>query len=261
MSLIWKLQVENAFLKQQQSLYLSSITYSMIKYYERFIEQAYYAWIHPNFQKYYELNDPNYQLITITFDPSLFGEYNEPESEKQYILHELMKCIDKGYFNSFVGCFEYQENGTIHAHLAAHLAINWREIYKYLKSRFTANPKNIYAINFGEHKLTARWLCYLNKCNYPPEKQSNHIFSFGWQHSLDDENWFLNKHIQELSEAIPDEPSITGQEDEVLPVIGTRPEGDKPSKKIQNDAAKKAQIKDYEKQIEFYQNEIKILKK
>ena len=133
----------------------------------------------------------------------------------------------------------------------------------YLKSRFTANPKNIYAINFGEHKLTARWLCYLNKCNYPVEKQSQHIFSFGWQHSLDDENWYLNKNINlyECSEATPDEPSITGQEDEVLPVIGTRPEGDKPSKKIQNDAAKKAQIKDYENQILFYQNEIKILKK
>jgi len=269
MSLIWKLQVENAFLKQKQSLYLDSITYSMVKYYERYIEQAYYAWIHPNFQKYYEINNPDYQLITITFDPSLFGEYNDPESEKQYILHELMKCIDKGYFNSFVGCFEYQENGTIHAHLAAHLAINWREIYKYLKSRFTANPKNIYAINFGEHKLTPRWLCYLNKCNYPPEKQSQHIFTFGWQHSLDDENWFLNKSNKECSVATA---SILGKDETMNTVDPTKvgscvsvapkiPGAVRTFNKIQNEAAKKAQIQDYEKQIEFYQNEIKILKK
>lgn len=198
MSLLWKLQVENAYLKKESSLYLTSIDRHMVNRYKRHIEEAHYAWLHPNIQKYYKLENPDYQLITITFDPDLFGEYNDPELEKRYIFHQLMEAINKGYFYSFVGCFEYQKNGTVHAHVAAHLAISWLEIYQFLKSKFTANPKNRYAVNFGEHKLTRRWLCYLNGCNYPEEEQTDHIFSFSWQHTLDDENWFIDKYLYNL---------------------------------------------------------------
>lgn len=125
----------------------------------------------------YKLCEPQYQFLTITFDPSMFGEFNEPEREKQYILFYLYKCIKQNFFSSFMGCFEHQNRGAIHAHVAVDLKVNYKEVYKYLKPHFTCNPYNRNAIDFGKKQLFNGWVCYLNGCT-KGDLKTDHIFTY-----------------------------------------------------------------------------------
>lgn len=59
----------------------------------------------------------DYSFLTITFDPQKFGYINRPDEEQKYILHTLWQLIDKSLVRQLTGCFEYQKNGTTHAHI------------------------------------------------------------------------------------------------------------------------------------------------
>lgn len=88
----------------------------------------------------------DYKFITITFDPKKFGLYNVRSDEQNYILKQLLKLIKANKVKTLAGCFEYQKNGTTHAHLLARVTCSNTDIEDYLRPKFTDDPKNKYAI-------------------------------------------------------------------------------------------------------------------
>lgn len=91
-------------------------------------------------------DNTEYKFITITFDPKKFGLFNNRSDEQNYILKQLLKLIKANYIKSLAGCFEYQKNGTTHAHLIARVKCSNADIEDYLRPNFTDDPKNKYAI-------------------------------------------------------------------------------------------------------------------
>ncbi len=79
-------------------------------------------------------------------------------------------------FNSFIGCFETQKRGAIHAHLAIDLKGDETKLYQYLKRKFTNNPYNNLAIDLGKHALFAGWLCYINGCNKGQDRADHKFY-------------------------------------------------------------------------------------
>lgn len=103
-------------------------------------------------------------FITITFDPSKFGIDNDSEQERVYILHKLEKAINKIYIKRYYGCFEYQKNGTIHAHLVVDVGIaSPHDIRKHLKPYFTNNMRNLHAVQVEFPKSLSKVFRYINK--------------------------------------------------------------------------------------------------
>lgn len=124
-----------------------------------------------NLPPFYWLPIPHFKFITITFDPAKFGLNNEPSKEKNYILWHLTRIRKYGWCTCFSGCFEKQQNGTIHAHLI--MGTNYQtDVYKYLHKQFTDNPRNKVAIRIDPAKIRA--MEYIRK-------ESDHYFQSKFQ--------------------------------------------------------------------------------
>lgn len=87
-----------------------------------------------------------YHFLTITFDPSKFGLFNNHQDEQNYIFKTVRHCIKKEAIRQLTGCFEYQQNGTTHAHMIIRSDLNDRDIEDLLRPYYTDNEKNRYAI-------------------------------------------------------------------------------------------------------------------
>lgn len=94
----------------------------------------------------------DYQFLTITFDPQKFGLFNQPSDEQNYIFQKLWQSTHTAiiprscYITQLTGCFEYQKNGTTHAHIIIRTEYKPKEIEDYFRPFFTDDPKNKYAI-------------------------------------------------------------------------------------------------------------------
>lgn len=117
---------------------------------------------------YGEMSD--YQFLTITFDPQKFGLFNQPKDEQNYIFKYLTKSINKGFIKQLTGCFEYQKNGTTHAHIIIHTNYKPKEIEDHFRPSFTDDLKNRYAIK-----------CYplqKEKCEAYLQKESTEYYRY-----------------------------------------------------------------------------------
>jgi len=127
--------------------------------------------------KYYgEMID--YGFLTITFDPNKFGLFNQPSDEKNYIFKKLYKSITDQYINQLTGCFEFQKNGTVHAHIIIKTTYKPKEIEDYFRPFFTDDPKNKYAIK--------SYLLQKEKCEAYLQKESEEFFRYDPVRGLDD---------------------------------------------------------------------------
>lgn len=92
----------------------------------------------------------DYHFLTLTFDPAKFGLFNNPCDEKNFIFATLYKA--RKWIRHLTGCFEYQKNGTTHAHLLLSLLqtpnspSSDKDIEDWFRKFYTDNPKNKYAI-------------------------------------------------------------------------------------------------------------------
>lgn len=106
----------------------------------------------------------NAVFITITFDPSKFDVENDTNQERVYILHKLELAMQQYYILQYYGCFEYQKNGSIHAHLVADITNkSFHDIRKYLKPYFTNQPRNLHAVDVQYVKSMSKTIDYINK--------------------------------------------------------------------------------------------------
>lgn len=103
----------------------------------------------------------SYKFITITFDPTKFGTQQLDQQRKDYILHHLIKLYDNEMIKNFYGCFEYHKNGIVHSHIIAQTYVP-QDVYSYLKTKFTDNAKNKYAIQIDPAKIPQA-IDYINK--------------------------------------------------------------------------------------------------
>lgn len=88
----------------------------------------------------------DYHFITLTFDPSKFGQYNDEHDEKNYILMTIKLFQDLYKPLHLTGCFEYQGNGTIHGHFIISTNLNDEAIQSFFQPFFTDNKKNYRAV-------------------------------------------------------------------------------------------------------------------
>lgn len=86
----------------------------------------------------------DYRFLTITFDPSKFGLFNNHQDEQNYIFRTLYKS--RHMIKQLTGCFEYQQNGSTHAHMIIRTSYTDKEIEDYLRPMYTDNTRNKYAI-------------------------------------------------------------------------------------------------------------------
>jgi len=119
-----------------------------------------------------------YKFITITFDPKKFGLFNVKSDEQNYILKQLLKCIKANQIKSLAGCFEYQKNGTTHAHLIARVTCSNTTLEDTLKMKFTDDTKNKYAVKVEDPNS------FKNIENYL-QKESIEFFRYDIAASLD----------------------------------------------------------------------------
>lgn len=87
-----------------------------------------------------------YKFLTITFDPTKFGHYNNIEAEKNYILYTLRMLTKKNVITQLSGCFEFQKNGTTHAHVLIRTSSENKKIEELLRPYYTDNKRNVRAI-------------------------------------------------------------------------------------------------------------------
>lgn len=87
-----------------------------------------------------------YRFLTITFDPKKFGQYNNNNDERNYIFYTLDKSIRDCLINRLTGCFEYQVNGTTHAHILITTDKTDKQVEQYFRPYYTDDKRNIYAI-------------------------------------------------------------------------------------------------------------------
>ncbi len=138
-----------------------------------------------------------YKFITITFDPSKFGLYNNRQDEQNYILKHLLKIIKAKLIKSLAGCFEYQKrSGTTHAHLLARVTCTNNEIENYLRPSFTDNPKNNIAVRCEDPRN------FTNIENYL-KKESIEYYRYDNAASIDIDHMSI--------EDLPKKPTVNGQ--------------------------------------------------
>lgn len=111
-------------------------------------------------------------FITLTFDPSRFGESNSPKSEELYFLDIILSAIQKELLLPPVyGCFELQKNGSIHTHFIANTTTQEitslsesriSEIRNHFKTKLTDNTQNRNAVHMGNYR-ERKSLDYINK--------------------------------------------------------------------------------------------------
>lgn len=87
-----------------------------------------------------------YRFLTITFDPEKFGLYNNKTEEQNYILATLYRLILNNEIKQLTGSFEYQKNGTTHAHIIIRTTRGDKEIEDFLRPFYTDRENNKYAI-------------------------------------------------------------------------------------------------------------------
>jgi len=138
--------------------------------------------------KYYgEMID--YAFLTITFDPNKFGIFNQRVDEQNYIFRTLHKSIKKEYIKQLTGCFEYQKNGTTHAHIIIKTEYNDSKIEDFFRPFYTDDPKNKYAIK-----------CYRlqkEKCETYLQKESTEFFRYDLSfEDMDEPSPFIVDKIQ-----------------------------------------------------------------
>lgn len=92
------------------------------------------------------INKSDYKFITITLDPSKFGLFNQDEPQMNYIFRSLYNAINKSIITQLIGCFEYQKNGSIHAHAIIKSKLTTQEIDAYFAPQFTDITKKQFAI-------------------------------------------------------------------------------------------------------------------
>lgn len=150
-----------------------------------------------------------YQFLTITFDPNKFGLFNQPKDEQNYIFRVLYKCLhyDDGEYRSpitqLTGCFEYQKNGTTHAHIIIRTAYTPKQIEDFLRPQFTDDVKNKCAIK--------SYLLQKEKCEDYLIKESTEYFRYDKTNGLDD-----GLDMVELDEPIDKDNLTISQEQLVL---------------------------------------------
>lgn len=135
--------------------------------------------------KYYgEMKD--YQFLTITFDPNKFGIFNQPSDEQNYIFCYLKRAImtsiapKPSFITQLTGCFEYQKNGTTHAHIIIKSDYTTKQVEDFFRPFFTDDPKNKYAIK--------SYLLQKEKCETYLQKESTEFFRY-------------DKHFNDLEDA------------------------------------------------------------
>lgn len=88
----------------------------------------------------------SYKFLTITFDPTKFGHFNNIEAEKNYILYTLRMLTKTNVITQLSGCFEFQKNGTTHAHVLIRTSSENKKIEELLRPHYTDNKRNVRAI-------------------------------------------------------------------------------------------------------------------
>jgi len=88
----------------------------------------------------------HYRFLTITFDPKKFGQYNDNSLERNYIFKTIRKAIDDQLIEQVTGCFEYQKNGTTHAHMIISTQRADDVIEDFFRPYYTDDKRNKYAI-------------------------------------------------------------------------------------------------------------------
>uniref|UniRef100_UPI0040478851 hypothetical protein n=1 Tax=Flavobacterium sp. TaxID=239 RepID=UPI0040478851 len=119
-----------------------------------------------------------YKFITITYDPRKFGQFNNKSDEQNYILKQLLRLIKANHIKSLAGCFEYQKNGTTHAHLIARVTCCNTDIENYLRPKFTDDPRNNKAVKCEDPRS------FNNIENYL-KKESTEYFRYDTAASID----------------------------------------------------------------------------
>jgi len=120
----------------------------------------------------------DYGFLTITFDPNKFGLFNQPKDEQNYIFKQLKQAITDQYIFQLTGCFEYQKNGAVHAHLIIKSDYTNSQIEDYFRLHFTNDPRNRYAIKcFSLQK---------DKCESYIQKESQEYYRYDQINGFDE---------------------------------------------------------------------------
>lgn len=108
------------------------------------------------------IEEREYVFITLTFDPEKFGQNNDPEDEKKYLLFLISKLVRSDNLSQVYGSFEYQKNGSIHCHFISKFSD-----YGYIKQQFkkglTNRPRNDKAVDIKPVKGLKKLWDYINK--------------------------------------------------------------------------------------------------
>lgn len=116
---------------------------------------------------------PHWKFFTLTFDANKFGISNDPESEKNYILHQILTVYKKNLIRRPVyGCFEHHKSGKVHAHFIAFVIDNTVGIE--LRKAFTDNPRNKHAVDIGYAKFP-NCIKYIEKESTDYFQLKNHL--------------------------------------------------------------------------------------
>lgn len=152
---ISELRAENKKLKEQLNFFLGNSNINNDS------TELYYA--KRDWQELFHPPDKDVLLVpnqtfffTLTFDPDKFGHNNDPEDEEDYILivlHKAFKDKERFNINGIYMCFEKQKSGVIHAHGITRSSPYYMKATKhFLKTCFTNNPRNIYAVQYEPSK-------------------------------------------------------------------------------------------------------------
>lgn len=115
-----------------------------------------------------QIDEREFIFITLTFDPEKFGQNNQPEDEKSYLLSVISKLVKTNNLQEIYGSFEYQKNGAIHCHFISKFS-DYSYIKKQLKVAMTNRPRNEKAIDIKSVKGITKLWNYINKD--PSEKE------------------------------------------------------------------------------------------
>lgn len=108
------------------------------------------------------IEEREYVFITLTFDPEKFGQNNDSEDEKKYLLHLIAQLIKTGNLSEVYGSFEYQRNGSVHCHFISKFS-DYGYIKQHFKKGLTNRPRNEKAVDIKPVKGIQKLWDYINK--------------------------------------------------------------------------------------------------
>lgn len=173
-----------------------------------------------------------YRFLTLTFDPSKFGLYNLHQYEQNYIFYTIYRLIKKNQIKQLTGCFEYQQNGSTHAHLIIRSDLPDHEVETLLRPYYTDNERNKYAVKCLPAKFP-------NVEDYIM-KESNEFYRYDPNIGYYEEGLVCEDHIETK---LPDKQPKSEQVERLQKMI----------------KAYKSQISDYQTLISTYEKRIKML--